>query len=131
VTEEIIAAAPNLKLIGRAGTGVDNIDVVAATNRGILVMNTPGANTVSAAEHTVALLLAVARNIQQAAISFKVHILLFFYFHIIFTFIIIFHSHFVHFFSNIKKFLPSSLFLIPLHTSSFPFQNPQQQQHHT
>eukprot|EP00008_Paramoeba_atlantica_P012094 CAMPEP_0201492736 /NCGR_PEP_ID=MMETSP0151_2-20130828/34531_1 /ASSEMBLY_ACC=CAM_ASM_000257 /TAXON_ID=200890 /ORGANISM="Paramoeba atlantica, Strain 621/1 / CCAP 1560/9" /LENGTH=554 /DNA_ID=CAMNT_0047879729 /DNA_START=22 /DNA_END=1686 /DNA_ORIENTATION=+ len=72
VTAEVIEASAGLKLIGRAGTGVDNIDIVAATKKGIMVMNTPGANTISAAEHTVALMMAVARNIQQAAITFKV-----------------------------------------------------------
>ena len=73
VTEEVIAAAAGtLKLVGRAGTGVDNIDIKAATRHGVLVMNTPGANTISAAEHTVALLMAVCRNVQQAGISLKV-----------------------------------------------------------
>jgi D-3-phosphoglycerate dehydrogenase len=66
VTGEVIALGTNLKIIGRAGTGVDNIDVEAATRRGILVMNTPGGNTVSAAEHTVSMLLSLARNIPQA-----------------------------------------------------------------
>ncbi|MFN0159401.1 MAG: phosphoglycerate dehydrogenase [Bacteroidota bacterium] len=66
VTEEIISLATTLKVIGRAGTGVDNIDVEAATRRGILVMNTPGGNTVSTAEHTVSMMLALARNIPQA-----------------------------------------------------------------
>jgi D-3-phosphoglycerate dehydrogenase len=66
VTAEVIALGANLKIIGRAGTGVDNIDVEAATRRGILVMNTPGGNTVSAAEHTVSMLLSLARNIPQA-----------------------------------------------------------------
>ncbi len=69
VTAEVLAAAGRLKVIGRAGTGVDNIDVPAATRRGILVMNTPGGNTVSAAEHTISLLLALARNIPQAHMS--------------------------------------------------------------
>mmetsp|Transcript_6894 Transcript_6894/g.19505 ORF Transcript_6894/g.19505 Transcript_6894/m.19505 type:complete len:557 (+) Transcript_6894:166-1836(+) len=72
VTGKVIeSSCKTLKLIGRAGTGVDNIDVKAATKCGVLVMNTPGANTISAAEHTVALLMAVARNIQQAALTFK------------------------------------------------------------
>ena len=66
VTREIIEAAPDLKVIGRAGTGLDNIDVETATRRGVIVMNTPGGNTISAAEHTVSLLLAVSRNIPQA-----------------------------------------------------------------
>jgi len=69
VTADVIALAAKMKVIGRAGTGVDNIDVDAATRRGILVMNTPGGNTVSAAEHTVSMLLALARNIPQAYVS--------------------------------------------------------------
>jgi D-3-phosphoglycerate dehydrogenase len=69
VTAEVIAAASNMKVIGRAGTGVDNIDIEAATRKGILVMNTPGGNTVSAAEHTVSMLLSLARNIPQAHMS--------------------------------------------------------------
>ena len=69
VTAEVISLAARIKVIGRAGTGVDNIDVDAATRRGILVMNTPGGNTVSAAEHTVSMLLALARNIPQAYVS--------------------------------------------------------------
>jgi D-3-phosphoglycerate dehydrogenase len=71
VTADVIARGTALKVIGRAGTGVDNIDVAAATRRGILVMNTPGGNTVSAAEHTVALLLSLARNIPQAYASLR------------------------------------------------------------
>jgi D-3-phosphoglycerate dehydrogenase len=66
VTGDIIALATKLKVIGRAGTGVDNIDVPSATRRGILVMNTPGGNTISAAEHTVSMLMSLARNIPQA-----------------------------------------------------------------
>ena len=66
VTAEVLARATNLKIIGRAGTGVDNIDVAAATRKGILVMNTPGGNTISAAEHTVSMLLSLARNIPHA-----------------------------------------------------------------
>jgi D-3-phosphoglycerate dehydrogenase len=66
VTAEVIAAAKNLKIIGRAGVGVDNIDVEAATKRGILVVNSPEGNTIAAAELTVAMLLALARNIPQA-----------------------------------------------------------------
>jgi len=69
VTADVINAATKLKIIGRAGTGVDNIDVPSATRRGILVMNTPGGNTVSAAEHTVSMLLSLARNIPQAHMS--------------------------------------------------------------
>jgi D-3-phosphoglycerate dehydrogenase / 2-oxoglutarate reductase len=66
VTEAVLAAAPRLKVIGRAGVGVDNIDVAAASVRGIIVMNTPGANTIATVEHTVALLLALCRHIPQA-----------------------------------------------------------------
>lgn len=71
VTEEIIAGAPNLEVIGRAGIGVDNIDVFAATQRGIAVLNAPSANTVSAAEHTVGLLLALVRCIPWAVESMR------------------------------------------------------------
>jgi D-3-phosphoglycerate dehydrogenase len=71
VTSEIIEAATHLKVIGRAGAGVDNIDVPAATRRGILVMNTPGGNTISTAEHAFSMLLALSRNIPQAAASLK------------------------------------------------------------
>jgi D-3-phosphoglycerate dehydrogenase len=66
VNAAVLAHAARLKVVGRAGTGVDNIDVDAATRRGILVMNTPGGNTISTAEHTVSMLLALARNIPQA-----------------------------------------------------------------
>ena len=66
VTEEVLAAAPRLRVVARAGVGVDNIDLPAATRAGVLVLNAPGANAVSAAEHTVALLLAVARQLSQA-----------------------------------------------------------------
>jgi len=71
VTKEIIDAGINLKMIGRAGTGVDNIDVIAATNKGILVVNTPGGNTISTGELTLAHILALARNIPQATASLK------------------------------------------------------------
>ena len=66
VTPEVIAAAGELRCIGRAGSGVDNIDLEAATRRGVVVMNTPGGNSVSVAEHTFALMLALARNIPKA-----------------------------------------------------------------
>ncbi|MGB2868602.1 MAG: phosphoglycerate dehydrogenase [Bacteroidota bacterium] len=71
VTAEIIAEAKRMKVIGRAGAGVDNIDVEAATRRGIIVMNTPGGNTISTAEHTLSLLLSLSRNIPQANASLK------------------------------------------------------------
>ncbi|HET6204594.1 MAG TPA: phosphoglycerate dehydrogenase [Planctomycetota bacterium] len=66
-----LAGARRLRVIGRAGTGVDNIDVAAATERGIVVVNAPAANSVSAAEHTIALLFALARNVPQADASLK------------------------------------------------------------
>ncbi|HEV8334897.1 MAG TPA: phosphoglycerate dehydrogenase [Candidatus Polarisedimenticolia bacterium] len=71
VTDEVLAAAPALKVVGRAGTGVDNIDVAAATRRGIVVMNAPGENTIAAAEHTLSLMLSLARNIPRADRSLK------------------------------------------------------------
>ncbi len=66
VTAEVIDAATNLKVVGRAGVGVDNVDVAAATKRGIIVVNAPASNVLSAAEHTIAMLMACARNIPQA-----------------------------------------------------------------
>lgn len=70
-TREVIEAGVDLKVIGRAGVGVDNVDVQAATERGIIVCNAPTSNIVSAAEHTVALMLAQSRNIAQANASMK------------------------------------------------------------
>ena len=69
MTAELIARAGELRVIGRAGVGVDNVDVEAATRRGIVVANAPQSNVVTAAEHTMALLLALARNIPQAHVS--------------------------------------------------------------
>jgi D-3-phosphoglycerate dehydrogenase len=66
VTEEVLNAADRLKVVGRGGVGVDNIDVNAASLRGVIVMNTPGANTIATAEHTMALLLALCRHVPQA-----------------------------------------------------------------
>lgn len=66
VTKEVIDAADNLKVIGRAGVGVDNIDVAAATARGIVVLNTPEGNTIAATEHTIAMIMAMTRHIPQA-----------------------------------------------------------------
>jgi D-3-phosphoglycerate dehydrogenase / 2-oxoglutarate reductase len=65
-TEEIIEAATNLKVIGRAGIGVDNIDIPAATKKGVVVMNTPFGNSITTAEHAIAMMFAVARQIPQA-----------------------------------------------------------------
>jgi len=66
VNEELVKRGTGLKVVGRAGNGIDNIDVAACTRRGILVANTPDSNTISAAEHTIGLLLASARNIPEA-----------------------------------------------------------------
>src|SRR5689334_23426030 len=71
LTSDLIDRADRLKVIGRAGIGVDNVDVPAATKRGIIVANAPESNIVAAAEHTVAMLLAQARNIPQADASLK------------------------------------------------------------
>lgn len=71
VTRRIIEAGSNLKIIGRAGVGVDNIDVEAATEKGILVVNAPEGNTIAATEHTIGLMLAMARNIPQASSLLK------------------------------------------------------------
>jgi D-3-phosphoglycerate dehydrogenase len=71
LNRDIIEAASRLKVIGRAGIGVDNVDIAAATKKGILVMNTPEGNTITTAEHTISMLLALARNIPQANASVK------------------------------------------------------------
>src|SRR5437879_4957335 len=71
VTEEVLAAGPSLVVVGRAGIGLDNVDVAAATRRGVMVVNAPQSNILSAAEHTLALLLAQARNIPQADSALK------------------------------------------------------------
>lgn len=71
VTAEIIEAADSLKVIGRAGIGLDNVDIPAASQRGIVVMNTPEGNTITTAEHTIAMILALSRNIPQATASLK------------------------------------------------------------
>jgi D-3-phosphoglycerate dehydrogenase len=71
VTADIIEAAENLKVVGRAGSGLDNVDRTAATKKGIVVMNTPGGNTITTAEHAVALMLSMARQIPQATSSMK------------------------------------------------------------
>ncbi|MFC2947074.1 phosphoglycerate dehydrogenase [Virgibacillus sediminis] len=71
VTREIIEQASNLKIIARAGVGVDNIDLEAATENGIIVVNAPNGNTNSAAEHTMAMIMSLSRNIPQAYLSLK------------------------------------------------------------
>ena len=71
VTQEVLDHAPRLKVIGRAGIGVDNIDLKAATRKGVVVMNAPGGNTVTTAEHAIAMMLSLARNIPQATASLR------------------------------------------------------------
>jgi D-3-phosphoglycerate dehydrogenase len=65
VTRDVLAKAPKLRAIGRAGVGVDNVDLAAATEAGVIVMNTPGGNAISVAEHTLALMLSMARFVPQ------------------------------------------------------------------
>ncbi|MDI6797422.1 MAG: phosphoglycerate dehydrogenase, partial [Desulfatibacillaceae bacterium] len=71
VTTKILAAAKRLKVVGRAGTGLDNVDIPEATKRGVVVMNTPGGNTVTTAEHAIALMLALSRKIPQGTSTMK------------------------------------------------------------
>jgi len=71
ITKKVMEAAPNLRVVGRAGVGVDNVDVDTATQRGIVVMNTPGGNTISTAELTFSMLMSLARKIPQANMSMK------------------------------------------------------------
>ena len=71
VTAKVIAEAKRLKVVGRAGIGVDNVDIPAATSQGIVVMNTPKGNTITTAEHTVSMMLSLSRNIPQATASMK------------------------------------------------------------
>ncbi len=69
VSDKVLAAAPNLRVIGRAGIGVDNVDIHAASKRGVIVMNTPFGNSITTAEHAIALMMAVARQIPEANAS--------------------------------------------------------------
>lgn len=71
VTSDIISGAKKLKIIGRAGVGIDNVDVAAASKKGIIVMNAPAGNTISTAEHTMSMMLALSRNIPQADASMR------------------------------------------------------------
>ena len=71
VTEQVLKRSAHLKVIGRAGIGVDNIDVNAATHKGVVVMNAPGGNTVTTAEHAISMMLSLARNIPQATASMR------------------------------------------------------------
>ena len=72
VTAEVLAAGTDLVVVGRAGIGLDNVDVAEATRRGVMVVNAPRSNILSAAEHTLALLLAQARNVPQANADLRV-----------------------------------------------------------
>ena len=71
VTKDVIGAADKLKIVGRAGVGLDNVDVDAASKKGVIVVNTPGGNTISTAEHTFSMMLALSRSIPQADLSMK------------------------------------------------------------
>ncbi len=71
VTEELLEAAPNLKVVGRAGIGLDNVDIPAATVRGVVVMNTPGGNVVTTAEHAISMMLSLTRNIPRGTATLK------------------------------------------------------------
>jgi D-3-phosphoglycerate dehydrogenase len=71
LTADVLEVAENLKVIGRAGSGLDNVDKAAASKKGIVVMNTPGGNTITTAEHTISLMLSLSRRIPQAASSMK------------------------------------------------------------
>ncbi len=71
VTHELLDVATNLKVVGRAGIGVDNVDVKSATARGVVVMNTPHGNTITTAEHAIAMMFALARQMPEASASTK------------------------------------------------------------
>ncbi len=71
VTEELLEAATRLKVVGRAGIGLDNVDIPAATKRGVVVMNTPGGNVITTAEHTIAMLFSLSRNIPEGTTTLK------------------------------------------------------------
>src|SRR4029077_14678855 len=71
VNKDVLSKSPKLKVVGRAGVGVDNVDLEASTAAGVLVMNTPGGNAISVAEHTIGLMLSLARHIPQASTSTK------------------------------------------------------------
>ena len=71
VTKELLESADKLKIVGRAGVGLDNVDVEAASKKGIIVVKTPAGNTISTAEHAFSMMLALSRNIPQADVSMK------------------------------------------------------------
>lgn len=69
VTEKLLESATNLKVVGRAGIGVDNVDIPAASKKGVIVMNTPFGNSITTAEHAIAMMFAVARQLPEASAS--------------------------------------------------------------
>ena len=71
VTEDLLEAAKSLKVVGRAGIGLDNVDIPAATKRGVVVMNTPTGNVITTAEHTIAMMMALTRNIPWGTSTLK------------------------------------------------------------
>ena len=71
VSEDLLDTATRLKVVGRAGIGLDNVDIPAATKRGIVVMNTPGGNVITTAEHSIGMLLALSRNVPEGTASLK------------------------------------------------------------
>jgi len=71
VTREVLEVAPRLKVVGRAGIGVDNVDVTSATARGVVVMNTPFGKAITTAEHAIAMMFALARQLPEASASTK------------------------------------------------------------
>ena len=71
VTAELLEAAKNLKVVGRAGIGLDNVDIPEATKHGVAVMNTPGGNVVTTAEHAISMMMALTRNIPQGTASLR------------------------------------------------------------
>ncbi len=71
VTRELLDAADQLKVVGRAGIGLDNVDIPAATERGVVVMNTPGGNVITTAEHAIAMMMSLTRNIPQGTATLK------------------------------------------------------------
>ena len=72
VTAALLEAAPNIKVVGRAGVGVDNIDLAAAQSRGVTVVNTPTATTIAVAEHTLALMLSLVRHIARSRLQYEI-----------------------------------------------------------
>ena len=71
VTEDLLSAADNLKVVGRAGIGLDNVDIPEATKRGVIVMNTPGGNVITTAEHAISMMLSLTRNIPRGTATLK------------------------------------------------------------